>query len=302
MKRLNLSLFAFALTFMPMAAGCVATNPNLPNPGFTIVTVRINSLGIDAPVPGTLVSGYTNRPPALDATGTKTSFPQTASSYPSGLVPVRDGVAPAFWALSEHNGPCAGQTAFGGVKRGDFNYLTCAQVRLSLPFTFSPLRIDAEAASVTWILKGDNMHTTYGMPIVQFYDMNGILVAQTQATAIAGDNSWIEGNSLILQTVPSGVYLVQAWNMTPDGGEFCGHTTMNVYRTSELPPDQDGDSYRADVDCNDNDASIYPDAGTRCGSGEDWDCNGIDDYNECYEGNIGGGGGGECCGPGCYCY
>src|SRR2546421_2166893 len=100
------------------------SNPNLPNPGFTIITQRRNSLGIESPQPNTIVQGTQRRQLPPEATGTVRDFRGT-SSPTVGLLPVPNGVAPAFWAIGEDNGPCAGQVAFGGVKRGDYNYLTC---------------------------------------------------------------------------------------------------------------------------------------------------------------------------------
>ncbi len=44
--------------------------------------------------------------------------------------------------------------------------------------------------------------------------------------------------------------------------------------------DADGDGYASDVDCNDNDASIYPGASELCNSVDD-NCNGVVDENVC---------------------
>jgi hypothetical protein len=43
-----------------------------------------------------------------------------------------------------------------------------------------------------------------------------------------------------------------------------------------MPPDDDGDSSRADVDCNDGDAAIHPGAVDTCGDTIDQDCSGTD--------------------------
>lgn len=288
MKMLKLTSLALVLLAAAMSAGCTMSNPNLPDPGFTLVTVRRNNLGIETPVPGTVVSGSNTRPAAGDAIGKVKSFGMKASSSPSGLIPIKDGFAPAFWTFKVHNGRCFDQEASGGVKRAEFNYLICGPLdRISLPFAFAPLRRDAEAATTTFTITGDNMRADYGMPTLQFYDVNGVLMCQTQATSIAWNNSSIEGSTYPLDYMPSGVYIVEIWNATPDGsGEYVGSTSMNVFRTSELPPDADGDGYRADVDCNDGDPSIYPNAPTSCASGEDRNCSGLDDYEECYEGGL----------------
>jgi hypothetical protein len=46
--------------------------------------------------------------------------------------------------------------------------------------------------------------------------------------------------------------------------------------------DNDGDGYCQENDCDDYNSSIYPGASTNCTYGEDRNCNGQDDYNECY--------------------
>ena len=118
-----------------------------------------------------------------------------------------------------------------------------------------------------------------------------------QATGVASDGAWIDGSSAGLHALPSGVYTVEIWNATWDGvGEPAGATLMRVYRGSELPPDADGDGYRADMDCNDSDATIYPGASAYCTMGADRNCNFIDDYDECYGSGGPGGGGGDCSG------
>lgn len=47
-------------------------------------------------------------------------------------------------------------------------------------------------------------------------------------------------------------------------------------------PDNDGDGSCDDSECNPYDATVYPGAPTYCISGEDRNCNGMDDYQECY--------------------
>lgn len=82
MKMLKLTSLALVLLAAAMSVGCTMSNSNLPDPGFTLVTIRRNSLGIESPAPGTLVSGSNTRPAAGDTVGNVKSFGQKASSSP----------------------------------------------------------------------------------------------------------------------------------------------------------------------------------------------------------------------------
>jgi hypothetical protein len=65
-------LIILLVTIIGLLTGCSdggGTN-NFPNPGFTLQTQRINSLGIPTNVTGVVISGYTNRPPDPGFTGT----------------------------------------------------------------------------------------------------------------------------------------------------------------------------------------------------------------------------------------
>jgi len=50
--------------------------------------------------------------------------------------------------------------------------------------------------------------------------------------------------------------------------------------------DNDSDTWCSGFDCDDYDADTYPGAPTFCESGVDRDCNGVDDYEDCYGGGY----------------
>ena len=72
-------------------------------------------------------------------------------------------------------------------------------------------------------------------------------------------------------------------------GTYRGYWRMDRYGTGRFGtrvwveivvddwPDSDGDGYRADVDCDDGDASVHPGAPEVCGDGVDQDCDGQDE-------------------------
>ena len=64
MKKLSFALTTFCSLLVLLLNGCSSepqSNPNLPNPGFTILTQRRNSLGIESPQPNTIVQGTQRR-------------------------------------------------------------------------------------------------------------------------------------------------------------------------------------------------------------------------------------------------
>lgn len=82
-----------------------------------------------------------------------------------------------------------------------------------------------------------------------------------------------------------GAQIIQYYPHGADNQQFEFREAPNVPCAGR---DADGDGWSACYDCNDNDPSINPGAGINCGAGEDLNCNGQDDYEECY-------GGGGCC-------
>lgn len=245
MKKLTSSLAVLSALLIPLLSGCTVnsdSNPSLPNPGFTLITQRRNSLGIESPMPSTIVEGKQRRPLPPEATGTVRDFRDT-SSPTVGLLPVPGGVAPAFWAIGVDNGPCAGQVAFGGVKRADYNYLTCTQLRLSFPFAFVPFSLTSSDMAHNWTVTGDGMSTSYGMPVLQVYDGYGNVVAQMMAmecgyapeTDAAPETTWMSGTCEGLWGLPSGTYTADIFNQTPDGeGAYVGFVSFTI--VAEQPP------------------------------------------------------------------
>jgi Ricin-type beta-trefoil lectin domain-like len=79
-----------------------------------------------------------------------------------------------------------------------------------------------------------------------------------------------------------GAQLIQYYVYGSDNQEFS---------IEEVDPcsDVDADTWCAGFDCDDNNANAYPGAPINCESGQDLDCDGVDDYTECY------GSGGGCC-------
>ncbi|HEX8474600.1 MAG TPA: hypothetical protein VF666_11245 [Pyrinomonadaceae bacterium] len=246
MKKFTFILKTFCVLLVLAVSGCTGgggttSNPNLPNPGFTLITQTRSAFGIERPQPFTDVAGIQRRQLPPDATGFIRDFEATSSS--SGILPVANGVAPAFWAIGEGNGPCAGLVAFGGVKRGDYNYLTC-NGGLTFPFGFTPFGFSA-SESTTWTATGVDMNTQYGMPMLQVYDAYGNMVAIMPATECgytpeseeAPASTWMSGSSDAMMGLPSGSYTADIMNQSMDDtGTPIGFISFRIF-SIEPPPD-----------------------------------------------------------------
>ena len=68
----------------------------------------------------------------------------------------------------------------------------------------------------------------------------------------------------------------------PNKGEGIGLEWLQPPVPIPVCSDEDGDGYCDDQDCNPYDPNIYPGAPIYCEWGQDRNCNGIDDYVECY--------------------
>jgi hypothetical protein len=71
----------------------------------------------------------------------------------------------------------------------------------------------------------------------------------------------------------------------PSGaGNGDGMAQYEIEPADPPPPctDNDGDGFCDETECNPYDGTVYPGAPIYCNYGEDRNCNGIDDYEECY--------------------
>lgn len=71
---------------------------------------------------------------------------------------------------------------------------------------------------------------------------------------------------------------------SPPGSSMMWYDSDSFELWTPAPPcaDSDGDGFCDEEDCNPYDASVYPGAPIYCEEGQDRNCNGLDDYWECY--------------------
>lgn len=109
-------------------------------------------------------------------------------------------------------------------------------------FFASPLSINLAALPATVTLTGEGIDTTYGMPLVQYYDSTGNLVGSTMATTVASDNTWIQGNTPDLSGAYNGDASIQISNKLEDGtwSYPVGSAPVTVFGGADPPPDGGG--------------------------------------------------------------
>lgn len=166
----------------------------------------------------------------------------------------------------------------GGTGHGTFpkkspatgNVYQCWQItvvlgqRFGFSLTASPSSADLTAPPSSVTISGQAMDATYGMPLVEYFDGQGYLIGSINATAVAGDGSWLTAPAPDLSSVYSGTYQIQVTNMTSGGYylDIVGAATMWGYGRDR--PDSDGDGWYDDEDCAPYDPSLNYDCSQNC--------------------------------------
>ena len=236
--------------FVVTMGACI---PSPPKPGFRISTT-VTRPGpflfpqtvayTNAGVFGNLVGGLPTLGPV---TGNVSAFIGNTGS--GAYYDVHGGVAPAAWVLGISPGSqfCAGQSDLTTIIRAGEDYgLDCLLIPIFSFFTVDPSVIDVDYPPPTVTVSGSGISSSGGMPTVEYYNVNGILVAQQSALQVAADGTWLTMSTPDLSSVYAGSYLLTVRN--PDGG-VAGHAFVEVFRYSEPPPDPDPDPCPQELVC-----------------------------------------------------
>lgn len=201
-------------------------------PASTIVTSHKSLTGLETIIADAVSSGI-HVSDGATASGQTFAY-NNVSSGNTGNFFVTDGRAPALWrftAISNFRG-CERSpfnTTLFPVERNKYNYLICFDGRF--PFPQLPQSIDGSTAPVEFTIWADGLlDTTYGMPKLQYFNIYGTMMAETQATQVSPDGMWLKGWSNCLTNLPVGNYTVKIYNATANGvGQWLGDSDMYLY-------------------------------------------------------------------------
>jgi hypothetical protein len=238
MRKLALVL---CTSLLLVVGGCDDETPatlpeSTPGGGFLIQTLlSYPDIGLFSKAYNVTVGGtwYGDLP---GAEGEASSF--SVNSGILGLAALPGKRAPATWDLSWHSTVgyqeyCDGESSLQNVPLDDIVNMTCliseSGLEFGFGFGFSPSPIDAWSPPSTGTISGSGLDSTYDMPQVQYYTMDGTYVAQDTATYVASDGSSITVPGGDLSTLNPGTYAGFVYNAGPSSTwNYVGTTSVQV--------------------------------------------------------------------------
>jgi len=155
-----------------------------------------------------------------------------------GLAAAGGKRAPANWkfkwtAAPDDSEVCAGQTLKQDVALNGIAYLQCdvttVVILSAAAFSFSPNPVYTLAAPPTGTVSGQGLTTTYGMPMVQYYKMDGTFVGQENATSVSSGGTSMQISGFNISHLPGGTYAGFVSNVAPGGAyNYAGTGAVKV--------------------------------------------------------------------------
>lgn len=229
-----ISLSIIGLTGCPLQQ--TSTMPPATNGGGWILSTGYIDSSVIAPAPETMVSGAWDRDYS-GAAGDPSSFGVTTDEL--GFFPLPNARVNASWQLrwiSSLSAPagCEGVTATALPEQGHVEEFNCillsdAGETEASPFLFNPNPFNTAAPPSSVRIVGSGFDPTYGMPVAQYFDMNGNLVAEQSATSLSPDRTTLTFSTPSFTDLPDGTYAGVISNIASNGSySYVGTTAVEV--------------------------------------------------------------------------
>lgn len=174
------------------------------------------------------------------AAGT-TTFVQDFTTDDRGRYAIGGGRAHALWQfgiVGDRLGFCHSAIVNGFTAPLGTTEVRCPGT-IGIFFTSAPDSIDVQAPPATLTINGQGIDATCGMPTLDFYDENGTIVAQTTATEVASDGTWVSAATPYMDASSyyGGTYTIGVNNAMPDGtSNPVGYAAVWLYNSNPPPP------------------------------------------------------------------
>lgn len=227
--------------------GCGPKPPKLPETtyggGWFISTGFVPQYGPIVPAPYTTVLGTWVSDLSNNAAGDPSTFRLTTNDIALGTVD--NGRVNANWSLewvsSTEFPECDNYITSGPIyTAGSIQELNCyvlgGIVTEPDSITVLPSPIDITNPPQFMQIQGAAFQSTYGWPVVQYYDLQGDFIAQSCATAVSTDQTTITTNTPDFSSLTPGVYATVVNNQASDGTlVYLGIGTINIENSAPSP-------------------------------------------------------------------
>jgi hypothetical protein len=187
--------------------------PTTPGGGWIISTYLFN-YGQISPAPSSRITGTWVGDDGPNPQGSAVPIDVTTNDL--ALAPVPNGRVPATWSLIWQSSvgaaeACAGHGAtatpsfVGAVE--DVGCFIGGGVSDGTAFSFNPSPLEEWSPPSEATITGQGFSSAYGMPMVQYYGLDGTLVDQENATSISQDGTSISGPVGDISQLPAGTYV-----------------------------------------------------------------------------------------------